>query len=181
MRCTARLMSEGLDDKAVVKKIVEENLFQYPTEKMIGRMAKGCVKRLHTLEDKDLVRAIATQPADVSKQICLYAMMKQSRLIWEFMVTVIGEKYRSRDITFGKIDLNVFFLRLQEQSDTVASWSDATITKLKQIIVKVLVETEYLNSTKAKYLNPVWLYPVLENAIKNNGDTVVLPAFNCFS
>lgn len=181
MRCTARLMSEGLDDKAVVKKIVEENLFQYPTEKMIGRMAKGCVKRLHTLEDKDLVRAIAKQPADVSKQICLYAMMKQSRLIWEFMVTVIGEKYRSRDITFGKIDLNVFFLRLQEQSDTVASWSDATITKLKQIIVKVLVDTEYLNSTKAKYLNPVWLYPVLENAIKNNGDTVVLPAFNCFS
>lgn len=45
MRCTARLMSEGLDDKAVVKKIVEENLFQYPTEKMIGRMAKGCVKK----------------------------------------------------------------------------------------------------------------------------------------
>ena len=181
MRCTARLLSEGFDEKAVVKKIVEQNLFQYPTEKTIDRIAKGCIKRLHALEDEDLIHAIATQPTDVAKQICLYAMMKQSRLIWEFMVTVIGEKYRLRDMSFGRIDLNIFFMRLQEQSDTVASWSDTTITKLKQIIVRVLVGNEYLDNTKADHLNPVWLYPVLENAIKSNGDTVVLPAFNCFS
>ena len=86
MRCTARLMSEGLDDKAIVKEIVEQNLFQYPTEKMIDRMAKGCVKRLHALQDEDLIRAIVLQPTDVAKQVCLYAMMKQSRLIWEFIL-----------------------------------------------------------------------------------------------
>ena len=55
------------------------------------------------------------------------------------MLTVIGEKYRLRDTSFGKIDLNTFFMRLQEQNDTVASWSDTTITKLKQIIARVLV------------------------------------------
>ena len=63
----------------------------------------------------------------------------------------------------------------------MASWSDATITKLKQIIARVLVETEYLDNLKADHLNSVWLHPVLENAIRSNGDTVVLPAFNCFS
>ena len=36
--------------------------------------------------------------------------MKQSRLVWEFMLTVIGEKYRLRDMSFGKIDLNTFFI-----------------------------------------------------------------------
>ena len=116
----------------------------------------------------------------VAKQICLYALMKQSRLVWEFMLTVIGEKYRLRDTSFGKIDLNTFFMRLQEQNDTVASWSDSTITKLKQIIARVLVETEYLDNLKADHLNPVWLHPVLENAIRSNGDTAILPAFNCF-
>lgn len=35
---------------------------------------------------------IASQPTEVSKQICLYALMKQSRLVWEFMLTVIGVK-----------------------------------------------------------------------------------------
>ena len=138
MRSTAKLMSEGLSDEAIVTEIVEQNLFQYPTEKSITRMAKACMKRLHALEDETLVSAIASQPTEIAKQICLYAMMKQSRLVWEFMLTVIGEKYRLRDTSFGKIDLNTFFMRLQEQNDTVASWSDSTITKLKQIIAEVL-------------------------------------------
>ena len=138
MRSTAKLMAEGNSDDAIVKEIVEQNLFQYPTEKSITRMAKACIKRLHALEDDALVSAIASQPTDVAKQICLYALMKQSRLAWEFMVTVIGEKYRLRDTSFGKIDLNTFFMRLQEQNDTVASWIDTTITKLKQIIARVM-------------------------------------------
>lgn len=181
MRSTAKLMSEGLSDDAIVEEIVGQNLFQYPTEKSITRMAKACIKRLHALEDETLILALASQPTDAAKQICLYALMRQSRLVWEFMLTVIGEKYRLRDMSFGKIDLNTFFMRLQEQNDTVASWSDSTITKLKQILVRVLVETEYLNNPKADHLNPVWLHPVLENAIRSNSDTAVLPAFNCFS
>ena len=76
--------------------------------------------------------------AETAKQICLYAMMKQSRLVWEFMLTVIGEKYRLRDMSFGKIDLNTFFMRLQEQNDTVASWSDSTITKLNRLLPECL-------------------------------------------
>ena len=44
-------------------------------------------------------------------------------------------------------------MRLQEQNDTVASWSDTTITKLKQIIARVLVETEYLDNPGADHLN----------------------------
>ena len=73
MRSTAKLMAEGNSDDAIVKEIVEQNLFQYPTEKSITRMAKACIKRLHALEDDSLVSAIASQPTDVAKQICLYA------------------------------------------------------------------------------------------------------------
>ena len=121
MRATAKLMTEGIYDDAIVKEIVEQNLFQYPTEKSITRMAKACIKRLHALEDDSLVSAIASQPTDVAKQICLYALMKQSRLVWEFMLTVIGEKYRLRDMSFGKIDLNTFFMRLSKQNISTIS------------------------------------------------------------
>ena len=117
MRSTAKLMKDGLSDDTIVKEIVEQNLFQYPTEKSITRMAKACIKRLHALEDDSLVAAIASQPTDVAKQI----------------------------------------------------------------IARVLVETEYLDNLKADHLNPIWLPPVLENAIRRNGDIAILPAFNCFS
>lgn len=103
MRTTAKLLREDLADEDVVKRIMEENLFQYPTEKSVKRMANLCIARLKLLNDDGLVEAIASQPSDISKQICLYAMMKHSRLVWDFMITVIGEKYRLKDSTFGRI------------------------------------------------------------------------------
>ena len=181
MRTTAKLLCSGLSEEDVVAQITNDNLFQYPTEKSVARMAKACLKRLAAMDDNDLVRAIAQQPTDVAKQICLYAMMKQSRLMWEFMLTVIGEKDRLKDSSFGRIDLNTYFMRLQEQDDAVATWSEGTITKLKQVLAKVLVENEYLDDIRADHLNPVYLHPILENAIRNHGDLMVLPAFNCFS
>ena len=181
MRTTAKLVCEGLDDEQIIARISSENLFQYPTEKSIRKLAQGCIARLKAMDDASLVQAIATQPSEMSKQICLYAMMKHSRLVWDFMVTVVGEKYRLMDTTFSKMDLNVFFMRLQEQDDSVASWSDSTVTKVKQVLVKILVENEYLDSTKADHINPVWLNPILENAIRSNGDELALSAFNYFS
>lgn len=180
VRTTAKLLCEGLSADEAAERIVSDNLFQYPTEKSVRKMALACLRRLDALNDETLVQAITTQPSDVSKQICLYAMMKQYRLVWDFMVSVIGEKYRLRDTSFGKIDLNVFFMRLQEQDDYVVTWSDSTITKLKQVLQKTLVDNEYIESTKAEQLNPVLLSPVLENAIRSNNDDAALIAFNCF-
>ena len=181
MRTTARLTEEKLTDAEIADRICDENLFQYPTEKSVRQMAFTCIRRLKALDDPALVSAVASQPSDVAKQICLYAMMKQYRLVWDFMVTVIGEKYRLKDLSFGKIDLNTFFMRLQEQDDWVASWSEATITKIKQVLTRVLVENEYLDSVTSNHLNPVLIHPILENAIRDKGDDRALAAFNCFS
>lgn len=180
MRTAARLLHEGATDEQAVEQIVKDNLFQYPTEKSIKRMAQACIRRLRNLDDDSVIAAIADQPQDVAKQLCLYAMMKQHRLVYDFMLTVIGEKYRQQDVAFGRMDLNVFFLRLQEQDDGVAAWSDTTITKLKQILVRILVDTEYLDDIRADHINPVLISSVLENAIRSNGDEAMLPAFNCF-
>ena len=181
MRTTAKLVAEGLNDEQVADRITSDNLFQYPTEKSVRRMALTCLRRLKALDDPDLVAAIASQPSDVSKQICLYAMMKQYRLVWDFMITVVGAKYENRDMSFSRIDFNVFMMRLQEQDDWVASWSDSTVTKVKQVLARILVDNEYLDSTTADHLNPVLIYPILEDAIRSSGDTKALAAFNCLA
>lgn len=116
----------------------------------------------------------------VAKQICLYAMMKRYRLMRDFMATVIGEKYRIQEMSFEKKDINVFFMQIQEQDDFVASWSESTIKKIRQVMIKVLAENEYLDNIKSEKLNPVWLSPILENTIRNNNDEWALPAFHCF-
>lgn len=181
MRITAKLINEGLDKDHVVERIVSENLFQYPTEKSVRKMALACIRRLEAMEDEALISAIATQPGSVAKQICLYAMMRQYRLVWDFMLTVIGDKYQKLDGSFSRMDLNAFFMRLQEQDNWAATWSSSTIAKARQVLTKMLVENEYLDSIDATHLNPVLISSLLENAIREGGQEIALPAFNCLT
>jgi hypothetical protein len=173
-------VTDGLSEDEIYTKIREENLFQFPTERSVKKITKACLERLKELNDSSLVEKIAHGSQDTARQICLYAMMKHYRLVQDFMLTVVGEKYRVQDLRFGRADVNVFFLRLQEQDDWVAAWSDTTVAKIKQVLIKMLVETEYLDSIKSQQLNPVLISTVLENAIRANNDEIFLPAFNCF-
>ena len=180
-RIIARLLCDDeLSDEEAVQRVQEDNLFQFPTERMVKNIANVCLKRLHGIEDESLVNTIAHSPVENAKQACLYAMMKQYRLVWDYMITIIGAKFREQDLSYGKIDLNVFFMRLQEQDDEVASWSDATINKIKQVLNKILIENEYIDGPRATNLNPVLICSEVENTIRANNDDLALTAFNCF-
>ena len=181
MRIVANLVNQGLSRDEIAKKIYDENLFQFPTERAIDLITRCCFRRLDALESDVLIEQLATASIDVAKQITLYAMMKQNRIVWDFMITVIAEKYRTQDFSFSKKDLNLFFLRLQEQNDDIATWTDGTINKIKQVLLKTLVECEYLDSTKSENLNLIYIVPELEDEIKANNDIAALAAFNCFS
>ena len=60
-------------------------------------------------------------------------------------------------------------------------WSDSTIKKLKQVLVRFLVECEYIENIRSDKLFPVYLYPELEAVIREKNDTAALAAFYCFS
>jgi hypothetical protein len=180
MRITANLLLKGLSDDEIVNKIYNENLYQYPTMKMVKNIAKVCLARLHTLDGEKLVDMIANGPSDTAKQVCLYAMIKQYRLVSDFMIGVIGEKYRSKDMSYSRMDINAFFTRLQEQNSEVAKWSDSSIQKMKQVLTKILVLNQYLDSTKSTTLNPVLIDLDLKEILKERNEKAILTAFNCF-
>ena len=180
IRIVAKLILQGYSRDEILEKVREDNLFQFPTERMINNMVGTCFKRIDALDSEELVYQLANAPAEAAKQINLYAMMKYNRIVWDFMTTVIGEKFRTQEFEFSKKDLNVFFLRLQEQIDQVAEWSDSTITKIKQVLNKMLVECNYLDSYKSTQLNIVNIEPELETEIRAKNDLAALPAFNCF-
>lgn len=179
MRIVAKLLSEGKDEKQVIEEVVSNNLFQYPTERMIKNITQVCLNRFKEADSKELINIVANESSYVAKQACLFLMMNYYRLVWDFMITVIGEKYRTKDYSFTKMDMNSFFTCLQEQNDTIASWSDATITKCKQVLKKTLVETGYLDNTKTEVLNPVLLDYSLKEAIENTNNKQALVAFGC--
>ena len=180
IRIASKLYIQNIQIEEAIRRIKENNLFQYPTERQISRMTRACYCRLEALNNQTLIQEITSAPLEVAKQINLYAIMRYNRLVWDFMIQVIGEKFRTQDFSFERKDLNTFFFRLQAQNDSVAGWSDNTIEKIKSVLVRCLVETDYLDHFKSTTINPVFLCEELEEGIKANNDYEALPAFNCF-
>ena len=180
IRIVSKQYLEGKSIDEIIEDIRRNNLFQYPTERKVSKLSRACHKRIVALGDEKLVYELANAPVEVAKQINLYAMMRYNRLVREFMIDLIGEKYRQHDFSYSKKDINVFFSRLREQNDDIAAWSEQTIRKLKQVLTKCLIETEILDSTRAHELNPIFISTELESGIRKNNDLTALPAFNCF-
>ena len=180
IRIVSKQYLEGKSLEEIIESIKRDNLFQYPTERKISKLARACHRRIVALDNKKLAYELANAPIEVAKQINLYAMMRYNRLVREFMTDIIGEKYRQQDFSYTKKDINVFFSRLREQNDDIAAWSEQTITKLKQVLTKCLIETEMLDSFHARELNPIFISAELESGIRENNDLPALSAFNCF-
>ena len=94
------------------------------------------------------------------------------------MIDVIGNKYRLSDSTFDKMDLENYLKGLQNKDPWVASWSNTTVTKVRKVITKMLVENGYLENTDSKALQPVSIDPLLEKTIRERGQNTILAAFN---
>ena len=181
MRIVARLCLDHCTREESIERICKENLFQYPTERVIRQQALACFRRLDALgDDPYFVDAIVHAPLHDAKQAVLLSIMRQNPMVAEFMVQVIGNKYRSLDMTFSRKDINVFFQDLRQQNDHVASWSDATVERIKGVLARFLIETEYIKNTRENKLYPVLASEDMVKALRRNGMSAFLPAFDVF-
>lgn len=181
VKIVAQLLNRGLNEEQCFELIKEENLFQLPTEKSIKTLFKGIYKRLTFAGTPNLIDLIANGVSEISKQAALYLLMRYNKIVYDFMVYVIGEKYKNFDLSFDKHEVSVFMCKLQYENEIISSWSESTINKIKAILVKCLSDTGYINSIKSNNLNSIIIYDEVLECIKENGDLEVLPAFNYLS
>ena len=154
-RTVARLRLEDpalLDTRALAAHILENNLFQYPTEREVGSIARACARRLDALSsDPDrrdrLTHLIARGTTEQLRQANLYALMCDNRLVWDFMTCAV-----------------------------VATWSPATLNKIRQVLAQCLEQCG-MYDRKTEQLSTLLLDYDLENLIRENGDAGILPAF----
>lgn len=180
IRTVASLVSENVSRDEIYIRVAQENLFQYPTERMIRSMTNICFKRIDALASQSLTEQIAKASATVAKQINLYAIMRENGVVYDFMTDVIGEKFRIQQMDFSHKDINCFLDTLQEYYPAASDWSESTRGKIRQVITRFLVECEYLDTVRSQALRPVFLFPELEEGIRELGDESALCAFNCF-
>lgn len=87
MRIVAQLYKQGMDTSEIVSSVIEENLFQYPTEREIKGKCRVALRRLGMIADSEtLLNDLAEGEPSEARQAALVAMMCDSRLLADFMV-----------------------------------------------------------------------------------------------
>ena len=177
-RQVARLKLTGCDEQKIRKEVIKYNLFQYATEKSLTKRVNAVLKRLARLDD-EMLRFLADKPSDTAKVINLYAIMASNRLMYDFMMEVVAEKFEQGDLLLQKRDLNEFFIGKREQHEKIARWTDNTIVKLKQVLIRIIFEAGILVDRDAGTLQRIILEAEVEKCLRAKGETDLLRAIGC--
>jgi len=174
-RQVARLKLSGRNRQQIREEIKSQNLFQYATEKSLAKRINAVQKRVDTL-DKTLLRFLAEKPSATAKIINLYAIMNTNKLMLDFMIEVIGEKFEQGNLILEKKELNEFFAAKREQQENVARWSDETVAKLKRVLPRIIFEAGILVDRNTGTLQRLTLDKDVEKYFRDHGEIEFLKA-----
>ena len=170
------LINKGLSVEEIKEKSLEDNIFQLESEARKKEVASIITARLKNL-DEHIIYSIENSNIEISKVLVLYAILKTDRLFFEFINEVYKEKILLKDLFIRDKDFGVFFQNKREQSEKVASWSEYTFKKLKQVYIRILFESGLIANQKGDREIRV---PIIENEIKEYlysiGDKVYINA-----
>lgn len=141
-KTACKLKTQGFTEGQIISQSVEGNVFMVKTEKRRKEFASRLIERLLLLDDY-LTQQVAEGTLDTGKQICLYCILKNDALFFEFMNEVFKEKVLLRDPQLTEKDFNVFFARKAEQSEQIAAWTEYTFYKMTQVYKRVLRESGF--------------------------------------
>lgn len=92
------------------------------------------------------------------------------------MNEVIREKLESSNYLLEKKDINLYFLSKAEQDAKVAGWTEQTVSKLKNVIKRILLESGILKNTKTGELNGILMDEQLKQYLIQIGDVAYVKA-----
>ena len=171
-RRIARLLRERPTPEQCDSALKDENLLQKKPA-TARRQARLIRNRLETLDDEGL-RLIVESEAELCSQVLLAAATRHSRLLSDFLRDVYSADFRRMENTLSHRQWESFLTECEHRDDAVGQWAASTREKLFQVIVRILAEAKYLDSTRRMGLTPPMLHPKTLAYLKQLGDTETL-------
>ena len=116
MRIVAALRMQGASDEQVIVRVKSENLFQYPTERMVANRVTVCLRRLAAMVPTDAVcaargsdpksaaeaasslsRLMAAGTPTQADQAIFYSMICRYDIVRELLLVEVGEHLQNNE------------------------------------------------------------------------------------
>jgi hypothetical protein len=171
-RRIASLLLTHPSDAAWAAALSGENLLQKKpaTARRLARLIRN---RLETLDEEGMLM-VADAQAELAGQVLLAAAIRQSRLLADFLRDVYAAEWRSLGRRLKPLAWDGFLAECAHRDAAVAQWATTTRAKLLQVIVRLLAEVRFLDSTRTLRLTPPLLHPGLRGYLTRLGDLQTL-------
>ena len=172
-RKLAEVLLRDRSKAAWLDAVIGENILQKKTQSTAKRMAGLIRHRLET-GDAEIWKLIANGDFELSLQATLVLVLRRSRLLADFMSEVLGLKMRRLDFKLVQKDWDDFLQECELRDPVVVGWSELTKAKLFEVIVRILAEGRYLNSSKEKMIQGVMIRPEIRAYLEATNDQITL-------
>ena len=124
--------------------------------------------------EPDLWELVHRGKIEVSIQALLVAAIKHSRLLGDFLTQVVHENWRTFKPKINVKDWSYFFESCSQADPQMLEWTESTRKKLKQIIFRILAESNYIDTTRSGHLQSVTVLPEIKKYLTDNSEKYVL-------
>lgn len=151
-----------------------DNVLQKKSPATARRQARLIRNRLQTLNEAAW-RQIAEGPQELATQLLLAATIKHSPVLADFLRDVYAAHLRRLETHLSPTrDWEAFMADCRQRDPGIGQFSTSTQAKMLQVVLRILAEARYIDSTRTFRLTPPHLHPDAVRYLKTHGETAVL-------
>ncbi len=159
-RLVAELLLGGADKTDWSAAVAKDNILQSRRRTTASRVVRLLRQRLEPM-GSELWSLVATGDAEAATQAVLASAINHSRLLGDFMLSVVRDRWRTTEPRLTVSDWESFLQDCRGRAPSVSRWSHVTCQKCRATIFLILAESAYIESTARPVLQSVHIAPEL--------------------
>ncbi|WP_105190030.1 DUF1819 family protein [Pseudoalteromonas sp. T1lg48] len=160
----AELLLKKPTQEEWLEAIVNQNVLQKRSDASAKRNAATVKKRLEGMSDEYLEQ-IASGSTELSTQLMFAATLINSTLLAEFMRNVMLDAKRMFRESLDLGDWESFWDERSRLFPELSKMSESSTYKISQVAFKVIADAGYIESTRSKKLQNVYLLPEVRSLL----------------
>jgi hypothetical protein len=172
-RTIAGILIQRPDHTAWEQAVRVDNALQKRSPATAVRQARLIRFRLETI-DSSVWKLIKDGDREVAVQLLFAAALNHSELLKDFLQEVVLDHVRRLERCLSVKAWEPFLHDCAARDPAVATWSNSTRMKLLQVIIRMLTEARYLESTRSLRLLSPHIHPIVQRALVAVGEGELL-------